>query len=102
MFYKSSIKGSFQSVNDDEPSAVVWVSGHERFCEIIQASSVDDNPWPSDCVDEWASSCVAKHVYIPALRCVHERLADVTVDHELSVFENLRGLVLSGAMNCNL
>src|SRR5207249_11139597 len=81
------------------PTSIVRITCHERFCKIVQTGPVDHNSRPTYRVDEWSSRGVTQHVHVASLCRVHERLTHITVNHELTVLENLSSLILSSTMD---
>ena len=97
-----AVRVETQSVEDDEAAAVQRVAGHERFRQVVQAGAVDDHPRLAHGVDERSSGGVAEDVDVSALGAVHERLADVAVDHQLAGGQDLAQLVLPVAVDRDL
>src|SRR5208337_2030926 len=89
------------AVHDYKPAALQRIASHERFSQIIQTSSVDHYSRPADSVDERPPRSVAQDIRLPTLRCIQKSLSDVTVDYELSVFHDLRYLILGVAVHEN-
>src|SRR6266571_1543028 len=99
LLYEPPVIGRFQAVDDHEPTSIVRITCHEGFCQVVETRPVDHNSRPTYRVDEWSSRCVTQHVHVASLCGVHEGLTHVAMNHELTVLENLSGLILSRTMD---
>ncbi len=89
-------------VEDHEAAAFQRVPSHERLGQIIEAGPIDDYAGLADRVDEGPARGITQHKRLSAFAGVKKGLADTAVDDELSVFHDLRQLILGVTVNENL
>src|SRR5664280_531466 len=82
------------AVQDNKSAAIKGIASHERLCQEVEASAVDDDARTPHRVDQWAPRCISKHVNFATLGAVHKRLAHIAINYEPPPFGNLAYLVL--------
>src|SRR4030042_5917479 len=84
----------FYSVQDNNPSPLEGVAGHERFGQIIQASSVNHDAGLSSSVNQRPAGSVAQNVNCASLGAIQEGLSHISINDHLSRLHDLAQLIL--------